>query len=327
MSSRLQSCYSPGAIRPILIAGSIIVFHAVLPLSARENNASNKFPLSALFSETMITVRWPKQESIGAFNVYADYGTGSLIVNPVPVSSRNQFSFIWVMENGEKKRIVKGNTVSLYVAGLEGDSCADRGQGCSETVISDTIATRYFESFARVEEKDRCLAILRHAQTVAPVIQNAHSVNKRLFLTMYPGLASDIILLYRQNIDPRDNGACVPFSTIVAKYFSRSGIACYRAQGVFITQFHSFNLVVIDGVEYILDFTADQFLPSSVPVFIPRDCCFIDSTGRASCSPEVTVTPMYVIEKIFDADHLQFTDSPEAEQYKKMFESLPTEKP
>lgn len=280
------------------------------------------FRLSASFSETMVTIQWPQLHGVEAYDVFADYGVGFKKVNPVPVASRSQFSFLWVDEQGRKKRVVKGNRVRLYAAAIDSEACGDERTPCRYVRLSDTVATRYFEGFAMVESRERCSALLRPSQSSARILPEVKGIGRLAFVDAFPALSSCIADIYRREVDPHDEGACVPFSSIVAVYFSRKNIPCYRAQGLFISQFHSFNIIIVDNVEYILDFTADQFLPSSSPVFIPRDCCYIDSSGVPSCKPAGAVTAMYKIDKVYGADQLRFSDTPRAIHYRRILDSL-----
>jgi hypothetical protein len=271
----------------------------------------------------MITLRWSPVAGIEAYDVFADLGKGFVCVNPVAITSRTQYSFLWISDgNGEKNRVVKGNSVRLFVTALTGDNCGDSGAVCRSAGCSDTLSTRYFEGYARVLTGSQCGAVLRKTQSGKRVFPEGVSIPANSFINAFSELAAPIVCLYSGEVDPRDDGACVPFSTMVAIYFSRNGISCYRAQGMFISQFHSFNLLIIDNVEYVLDFTADQFLPSSSPVFIPRDCCNIDSTGSPSCNTKLPATPMYLIDKVFSADQIGFNDTPEAARYKFVLDSL-----
>jgi hypothetical protein len=180
----------------------------------------------------------------------------------------------------------------------------------------------YFAGHAMVLDSFTCAGILQKKQLNPRLFEKEEVVRAVTFCSKYAMLARDIDVLYKSKVDPKDEGACVPFSTMVSKYFSASGIPCYRVQGLFMEKFHSFNLVVIDNVEYILDFTADQYVPKSAPVFIPRDNCFIDSTGHPTNAPLGTFTKMYLVEKVFSGDQIEFTDIPKAREYQRLLDSL-----
>ncbi len=270
----------------------------------------------------MITLRWAPQDRAKAYNVYADHGSGLTVANPIPVSSRTQYSFLWAHEAGEKRRVVLGNRVRLHVVALDGEGCPEDPKRCVEGAQSATVITRYFEGFSSIVSEKQVKSVLQSAQSSPRILDLGERNTRREFIARYPGCAARVLAAYRTRIDPRDEGACVPFSTIVAKYLTEKGITCYRAQGRFISRFHSYNIVVVDTVEYILDFTADQFLPSSSPVLIPRDFCFIDSTGAPTRTPHGTVTPMYLAEKVFRPDQIRFTDTDEAGEYRAVLDSL-----
>jgi hypothetical protein len=300
-----------------------LIQHGAFPENAKlvSPAVSSAFKLNAVFSETIITVDWPEQEGIKACNVYADFGDGYVKVNPVPVASRPKFSLLWTGQEDSVKRIIKGNRICMYVAALNGD-CTNSASECTELKNSDTICTDYFDWYSGIVTEIQCRSILLQRQTVPKILLDADNVKRQDFLKTFPALANRLAALYKDNINPAEEGACVPFSSIVAIYLSRNGIPCYRAEGLFISQFHSFNLVMVNGVEYVLDFTADQFLPKSVPMLIPRDCCSIGSKGKPVCRNNSGFTQMYRVERIISSDNIRFSDSPGAEKYVKMLESL-----
>jgi hypothetical protein len=75
-------------------------------------------------------------------------------------------------------------------------------------------------------------------------------------------------------------------------------------------------------VEYVLDFTADQFVPGNAPVFMPRDWCFVDSCGKPTSRQKGIFTKMYRIETVFASDQINFTDTPKAKEYQRLLDSL-----
>ena len=282
---------------------------------------SCSFPVAAEFTEDAITLSWGEYPGASSFNIYADYGSGFKKANFTRVASRNRFALIWVEENGKKERIVKGNRVECRVVPLfprvkKNDTMYAEGPpGC-------LVKNDYFRGFSNVLSDTACTRILKDRQQQKRIFASAVSVPRAAFCSPYANLARDVYAAYSAKIDPRDEGACVPFSTLVAKYFTQKGIACYRAQGVFISAFHSFNVIVIDSVEYILDFTADQYVPSSSPVFMPRDYCFADSSGAPTARPAGIHTKLYQIDKVFSADQVAFTETPKAREYQQLLDSL-----
>jgi hypothetical protein len=289
------------------------------------DTASCGFPVSAVFSEDMITLSWPDVPDAAAYNVYADLGKGPCKANFAAVHSRNRFSFLWMESDGRKERVVKGNRVLLYIVPL-----FTKGTKTDTPLVegfrSCGVANSYFAGFSNVIDSAGCDRILRPGQTSQKILGRAPQTTRKAFCGMYGRLAPDVNTLYRSKIDPKDEGACVPFSTVVAKYFTAGGVPCYRAQGMFIGAFHSFNIVMIDNVEYILDFTADQFVPGSAPVLMPRDWCFVDSCGNPTGAPHGTFTKMYRIETVFASGQITFTDTPKAREYQRALDSLEARK-
>jgi hypothetical protein len=303
-------------------AASLFLFVSACAGFASPNDTSKcNFPVAAEFSEDMITLSWQDVPDAVAFNVYADLGNGPVMANFSVVRKRNRFSFLWIESGGKKERVVKGNRVQLYVVPLFA-----RGK-ITDSVFTEGrpscgVANSYFAGFSNVLDSGGCDRILRPRQTTPKVLVRAEQTSRKEFCSRYGLLAPDVDALYRSKIDPKDEGACVPFSTMVAKYFTSKGVPCYRVQGMFMDAFHSFNIVVVDKVEYILDFTADQFVPGSAPVLMPRDICFVDSIGHPTGAPRGTFTKMYRIEMVFASGQIAFTDTPKAREYKRALDSL-----
>lgn len=269
----------------------------------------------------MITLSWPEVPSAAAYNVYADLGQGPVRANFAPVHARNRFSFLWIETDGKKERVVKGKRLSLYVVPLFSKT-TNRDTVYSEGKHSCNVTNSYFSGFSRILDAVDCRRILRLPGAAQRILSRPASATSDLFCGRYGALAHTIDAIYKSKIDPLDEGACVPFSTMVAKYFTARGIPCYRAQGLFMNTFHSFNIVVIDSAEYVLDFTADQFVPRSAPVFIPRAWCFVDSSGSPSSAASGTFTKMYRVETVYASDQVTFTDTPKATEYQRLLDSL-----
>jgi len=304
-----------------LICKTILVCALVVSVCKASDSASCGFPLAAQFTEDMITLSWGDIPRARAFNVYADWGKGFTRANFAPVTINTRYCLIWIDSAGKKQRVVKGNRVVCRVAPLfakitgRDTLLAEGARGCA-------VVTNYFKDFSVVLSDSACDRIVRPRPVAVPIFPGAVSVDCSAFRALFTAPAREVYSVYKSKIDPRDAGACVPFSTIVAKYFTKKGITCYRAQGQFIGAFHSFNLVVVDGVEYVLDFTADQFIPHSSPVLIPRSYCFADSCGAPTAGPHGTFTPFYLIDKVFAADQIDFSNTPPAGEYKRILDSL-----
>jgi len=298
----------------------LMVIHFCVCLSARAKPACD-FPIAATFSEDMITVIWPNVKNAVFYNVYANWGKGFEKVNFSPVRTRNRYTLIWAENEGKKERIVKGNSVSMVVAPVFANS-KRRDTTFVVGAQSCPISNAYFTGFSQVLDSFACSKIIIARQTFPLILPHGVQTTRNSFVAHYGDCAKAIYTLYKATIDPHDEGACVPFSTLVSKYFSSKGIPCYRAQGTFMGMFHSFNIVVVDSVEYILDFTANQFVPESAPVFMPRDMCFADSCGMPTNRPHGNFTGMYHIETVFSSDQITFTDTPKARQYQEILDSL-----
>jgi hypothetical protein len=285
------------------------------------DTASCRFPVKAQFAEESITLEWDDVPGASGYNIYADYGNGPERVNFSRIVSRNRFVLMRAGSNGKKERIVKGNRVECRVVPLKarirkGDTTYTEGPALCP------VRNDFFRGFSAVLSDSSCARVLEKKQFVRRTLPASASVPAAAFCSTYARLARGIHEVYTSLIDPKDEGACVPFSTMVAKYFTAKGVPCFRAQGVFIGSFHSFNLVVVDSVEYVLDFTANQYVPGSAPVFMPRDFCFVDSCGTPTSHPAGMFTRLYGIEKVYAADQITFTETPKAKGYQQTLDSL-----
>ncbi len=302
---------------------TLIILLVVLACRAGDT-ALCRFSVAAQFTEDMITLSWGDVPGAAAYNVYADCGTGFSKANFAPIASRRRFSLLWMESRGVRTRVVKGNRVACRVTPLF-ERISKRDTVFVEGPASCSVRNDYFRGFAGMLSDTACSRVLETRQRVKKIFPSAVSVDRATFCSHYVRPARDIYAIYKSMIDPKDEGACVPFSTMVAKYFTKRGIACYRVQGQFIGAFHSFDLVVVDSVEYILDFTADQYVPNSSPVLIPRDFCFADSCGEPTARPGAISTAFYRVEKIFTPDQIAFTETPKARAYQQLLDSLEKE--
>jgi hypothetical protein len=305
----------------LLFAALLVI--ACAQFSYSGDSTSCGFPIAALFSEEMITLSWADVPGAAAYNVYFDKGNGPVKANFVPVRTRNRFSLLWMESDGKKERIVKGNRINLCVVPLFA-KVKNADTVYSEGKRSCSVTNSYFSGFSNILDSIACYRVIQPRQTTQKILipSAAAQLPRSVFCGRYGRLARDIDVLYKTKIDPRDEGACVPFSTMVTKYFTANGIPCYRAQGAFIEAFHSFNIVVVDSVEYVLDFTADQFVPGNAPVFMPRDWCFVDSCGKPTRRQQGIFTKTYRIETVFASDQINFTDTPKAKEYQRLLDSL-----
>jgi hypothetical protein len=296
-----------------------VIFTCFMGFGAIE--APCRFSVAAEFTEETIALSWSNCPGAAGYNVYADYGHGFSKANFSPVTSRNRFTLLWLEVNGVKERVVKGNSVECRIVPLvlritkKDTTYVEGPTGCN-------VKNDFFRGFSNILSDSGCVGIIEDRQITPKIFPAAVSVSRAVFCSLYTRMASNIHTVYKTKIDPKDQGACVPFSTMVSHYFTYKGIRCYRAQGTFIGRFHSFNLVVIDSTEYILDFTADQFLPNSSPVFIPRDYCFVDSSGSPTRRPGGIFTRIYNIDKVFSADQIAFTGTSMAKEYQRILDAL-----
>ena len=59
--------------------------------------------------------------------------------------------------------------------------------------------------------------------------------------------------LLRDSINFQEVGACDPVSTIALMLLKEWDLYAYKAEGVFIEEYHTFIVITINHVDYILD--------------------------------------------------------------------------
>lgn len=265
------------------------------------------------YSEQVLDIHWePISHAIG-YNVYTrESNSERRRINSKPIKTRPHFAFIWEIIEGKRQRRVKGYEHHISVTALfavDGDTV--------ESAPSEELNNRYFEGYESILDAEQ----FKEMQP-AMALQGAFPVrlannSSRDFMKFLETGGRALIEEMRKNIDPREVGACAPISTIAVKLLAEQGIYAYKAEGTFIKEYHNFVVVRIDGSDFILDFTTDQFVPQSAPVVIPINRCFLKE-GRIAESGRA----IYQISKLYPPEGVKLSDSKESEIYQEIYQSV-----
>jgi hypothetical protein len=286
-----------------LVVIILILFVNVFSLNQPPSN------IKASFAETSIDIDWDSIPQAVGYNVY----NHERKINAVQIKSGTHFTYIWDRENGEHVRKIKGYEHSISITSL-----FEIDGKIQESVQSKKIDNLYFEGYRNVILGSDIKKILQKKQQQKKLPVNTPENSAKNFIRFMETTGKKLHTEISKNINPLESGGCAPVSTVLVKLLQKNGLTAVKAEGVFIKEFHAFVIINIEGVEYVLDFTADQFVPAVSPVFIPRDFCFLGENARLS----KTGLPIYQISRIYSADNVSLTDSEDAEIYKQMLDSL-----
>jgi hypothetical protein len=270
------------------------------------------------YSETSFDITWDSVPEAIGYNVYTSNSPDKskkkkIKVNKILITSGTHFAYIWHFENGEKVRKIKGYKHYLSITSVFSINGKNQESGLS--LENDNC---YFDGFKQINSPKAIQNIIKTSQ-ITPKIPVINYINRKEdFIQFMEEPGRKLADLINKHIDPRQTGGCEPVSTILVKILKDFGLHAYKAEGNFIKEFHSFAIINIDSVEYILDFTSDQFIPKTLPVMIPRDYCHLNEKGKLS----LTGSPVFSISKIFSPDQISLSNDKSADIYKKIYEEV-----
>jgi len=278
--------------------------------------------LRVIFTETSLDISWDSLPGAVGYNLYDrppsnKKGLKKRKINPALITSGPHFSYIWDFENEMRVRKIKGYEHHLSLTAVMNINGKEK-----EGPASEEFDNNYFEGYRNVLTRADILRILVPAQA-APLLPVVHRANTREdFIRFMETTGRKLHQELARNINPLEVGACAPVSTLLVKLLDRAGLSALRVEGTFIKEYHTFIIINVDGVEYILDFTADQFVPGVTPVCFPRDLSNLNRKGRLS----VVGTPIYQPGKIYTADQTDLSQNKTSEFYRNLLQKLQTEK-
>jgi hypothetical protein len=270
------------------------------------------------YSEKNLVVNWDSVAGAIGYNVYrsskkSDEKEDMELLNRKMITSAPRFVFIWRFDQGQRERSIKGHQHFIAVTAvynIDGDTC--------ESALSARVSNKYFDGFSNVISKRRIENILQEEQKSEPLPVSVIPNSKGDFIAFMTGPGRYLTKVLRDSLDFLEVGACEPVSTIALKLLSKWGLHAFKAEGLFIEEFHTFLVINLEDVEYILDFTADQFVPNVAPVMVPRDLCFINREGKL----DTTGTAIYQIGKLFSTESSQLNETKATRIYQSIYRNV-----
>ena len=270
------------------------------------------------YAEKNMVINWDPVPGAIGYNVYrgAKETTEKVYrekLNKVLITSDNRFVFIWRFNNGQRERTVKGYKHYISVTAV-----FNQNGHFIESVSSQSVSNDYFNGFSDMTSEKRILSVLQDKQESAYIPTIYGNNDKYAFIKFMIGPGRYLTDILRDSLDFQEVGACDPVSTIALKLLSDWGLYALRAEGIFIEEYHVFIIIKVENVEYVLDFTADQFVPDVAPVMVPRDLCFLNKEGRL----DVAGKPVYLIEKVYPADTFELTNTKKSRVYHNIYQKV-----
>jgi hypothetical protein len=273
------------------------LFSTCFASGQKEKNLDLQIPRNVWieYTEQNLIINWDSVGGSIGYNVYRSFTKNTdkedmEKLNQKLITSGPRFVFIWRFDQGKRERSVKGYHHFISVTSLfnvDGDTL--------ESALSELVSNNYFSGFDDMTSKKRIKKVFINEQKSGYLPVQSLSNKKNAFIKFMTGPGIFLMKVLRDSLNFQEIGACVPVSTIALKLLYHWGLHAMKAEGVFIEEFHTFIVINIENVEYILDFTADQFVPGVSPVIVARDLCFINSKGTLDKSG----IPIYQIEKVF----------------------------
>lgn len=272
------------------------------------------------YSEKALDLNWDSVPGAAGYHIYTSTMADAppakqQRVNRKLITSGTHFTYLWNFVDGERVRAIKGREHHLCVRAVryrDTDSAEVKGP-CSPEVDNC-----YFDGFRKVLTAGAIENILVDTQLTArlPVKQRRNSADS--FIRFMAGPGRLLSRMVRDSLNALLVGGCAPVSVVLVKALDAWGLSAHRVEGTFIKEYHAFVVLDIEGAEYILDFTADQFVPDVSPVLLPRDLAHLTSRGRFGARGK----PVYRVAKIYTAGQSSLTDSEDARVYRDMLERV-----
>ncbi|MBD3241376.1 MAG: hypothetical protein GF331_12370 [Chitinivibrionales bacterium] len=252
--------------------------------------------ISVTYSEKALDLTWNAVTGADGYHVYTAPEPGlpkakRRKINNALITSGTHFTYIWDVNGKERTRAIKGKRHYLAVTAVALDGSTE-----VEGPLSHEIDNDYFHGYERVIRKAQLERILQDRQQTEHLPVDQKRNKKTAFIAFMTGPCAYLQKLARDTIDFQQMGACAPLTTVLVQLMLDWGLHGWKVEGTFIKEFHSFAVVPVDKVEYVVDVTADQFIPGVGPVVLPRDYCFLNANGRF----DTHGTPVYRIGKVFD---------------------------
>ncbi len=262
------------------------------------------------FGEKSFNMFWDSVPGVAGYNVYTRPDIKTKIrtrINPILITSGPHFTYIWNMENGKRVRKIKGYSHMLSVTAV-----CSTNNAAVESAYSTELNNGYFDGFKKVTSWGAIAPVLRKSQACDTLPVPKHVNNGERFTAFIEGPGRITATLIKQAIDPLQEGGCEPISTMLITLLNEWDLYAYKIEGLFIREFHSFVVINVDNVEYVMDYAADQFVPDVSPVIFPRDFCFLDGKGKLAASGK----PVYQVAKVISPEQSTLSDKQSSEVYR-----------
>jgi hypothetical protein len=248
-----------------------------------------------VYSEKSLDLTWNEVPGVSGYNVYTAPAPDLPLdqrrrINPSLITSGTHYTYIWDIAGDERSRAIKGHRHYLSIVSV---ALLDSAEECGPPSVE--IDNCYFTGYERMTSRAALDSVLQRRQHGPRLPVQKQRNTRDLFVRFMTGPCATLQQLIRDTIDFREVGACAPLSTVLVKLMLEWGLLAWKIEGSFIKEYHSFVVVAVDNVEYVVDVTADQFIPDVGPVVLPRDRCYIDDRGRFATSG----TRVYQVGKIY----------------------------
>lgn len=271
--------------------------------------------ITVKYSEKNLDLTWSAVPGADGYHIYTSDSPGVALakrrrVNPSLVTSGTHFTYIWDINGKTRERAVKGNRHYLVITSvsiLDADTI--------EGAPSHEVDNYYYEGFDRMSSAARVAAVMQRRQDSPHLPIDARRNPEEAFIEFMTGPCTVFQKLIGDTIDFREMGACAPLSTVLVQLMLQWGLQAWKVEGTFIKEYHSFAVINIDRVEYVVDVSADQFVPGVVPVVIPRDFCHLNARGRLDRDG----TPVYEVGKIFAPEKSRLVEGEQGELYRYLY--------
>ncbi|MFP4521695.1 MAG: hypothetical protein ACLFQK_06070 [Fibrobacterota bacterium] len=285
----------------IIPACVFIFFNAVSPvLSSSPATPTPPDSVRIDYSEKAFEITWDSVQNATGYNLYTTNDRSIPFskrkrVNNKVITSGTRYNYIWRVSGDKRIRDIKGRRHFVTVT-----SVLDTGDMIIESPHSKPVDNLYFEGFGNAVTSGKIKKILtvNHSSDSFSFASEVNTAENFIEFMIKDGKYFSELL--SKKIDPLKIGGCVPIATALLKILKKNGITAYRADGKFIEEFHSFNIINIDEVVYILDFATDQFVPGFAPVMFPAEFSHINNKGRLSKKGK----PVYTVNKVYSEEEI-----------------------
>ena len=300
--------------------GFFLLLSTCLDASIKDNTMNLQIPQNVWleYAEKALVVNWDTVAGAIGYNVYRSSvekaeKENMEKINHKLITSGPRFVFIWRINEGKREKTIKGYHHYISVTAvfeINGDTC--------ESALSKEVSNNYFDGFAKMTSKKQIKKILLAKQQSSNLPIDYKSNDRDTFIAFMTGPGRYLTEILEYSFNFQEVGACDPISTIAVHLLQHWGLDALKAEGIFIEKYHTFIIIKVEDVDYVIDFTADQFVPGVSPVIVPRDLCYINKNGNL----DTTGTAIYQIGRISPPGSSQLTDTQKSRIYHHIYREV-----